>query len=66
VAVCAILCGCTQYDVGRLAGDATAGRDTGSPGSALAQQFLIGELKRISTRVLSRAVLARVAVPASR
>jgi hypothetical protein len=49
VAVCAVLCGCTQYDVSRLAGDGTAGRDNGTPGSALAQQFLIGELKRIST-----------------
>jgi hypothetical protein len=49
VAVCSVLCSCTQYDVARLAGDATAGRDNLSPGSALAQQFLIGELKRIST-----------------
>jgi hypothetical protein len=49
VAFCAVLCGCTQYDVGQLAGDGTAGRDNLSPGSALAQQFLIGELKRIST-----------------
>lgn len=49
VAVCAVLCGCTQYDVARLAGDQTAGRDNGTPGSALARQFLIGELKRVST-----------------
>ena len=49
VAVCAVLCGCTQYDVGRLAGDATGGRNNGTPGSALARQFLIDELKPIST-----------------
>jgi hypothetical protein len=48
VAVCAVLCGCAQYDVGRLAGDATDGRNNGTPGSALARQFLIDQLKPIS------------------
>ena len=49
MALCAVLGGCAQYDVGRLAGDETAGRDNGTPGSARAIQFLIGELKPIST-----------------
>jgi hypothetical protein len=47
-AVCAIS-GCTQYDVARLAGDETAGRDNNTPGSTLARQFLIDQLKPIST-----------------
>jgi hypothetical protein len=46
---CAVLAGCTQYDVGKLAGDSTAGRNNGTAGSALARQFLIDQLKPIST-----------------
>jgi hypothetical protein len=46
--LCALVAGCSQYDVVRLAGDETAGRDNGTPGSALARQFLIDELKPIS------------------
>ena len=49
VALCAALSGCAQYDIGRLAGDDTNGRDNGTPGSALARQFLIDQLKPIST-----------------
>jgi hypothetical protein len=48
VAVCAFVSGCSQYDVGRLAGDATAGRDNGTPGSTLAREFLIDQLRPIS------------------
>jgi hypothetical protein len=48
-AVCALLAGCSQYDVARLAGDETAGRNNGTAGSTLARQFLIDELKPIST-----------------
>src|SRR5919112_1801885 len=43
-----MLSSCTQYDIGRLAGDDTAGRNNGTPGSALARQFLIEQLKPIS------------------
>jgi Peptidase family M28 len=46
---CAALAGCAQYDVGNLAGDSTAGRNNGTAGSALARQFLIDQLKPIST-----------------
>ena len=46
--VCALLAGCAQYDVVRLAGDETAGRNNGTPGSTLAREFLIDELKPIS------------------
>ena len=49
VAICAILGGCTQYDLGRLAGDDTNGRNNDTPGSTLARQFLIDQLKPIST-----------------
>ena len=49
VAICAILGGCTQYDLGRLAGDDTDGRNNNTPGSTLARQFLIDQLKPIST-----------------
>jgi len=47
-AACLVLSSCTQYDIGRLAGDDTAGRNNGTPGSALARQFLIDQLKPIS------------------
>src|SRR5919112_1954736 len=43
-----MLSSCTQYDIGRLAGDDTAGRNNGTPGSALARQFLVEQLKPIS------------------
>jgi hypothetical protein len=49
VAVCAALTGCAQYDLARLAGDDTAGRNNGTPGSTTARQFLIDELKPIAT-----------------
>ena len=49
VALCAALSGCAQYDIGQLAGDDTNGRNNGTPGSALARQFLIDQLKPIST-----------------
>jgi hypothetical protein len=51
LAVCALVSGCTQYDIGRLAGDATAGRDNGTAGSALARQFLTEQLQAISNDV---------------
>jgi hypothetical protein len=54
-AVCALLAGCSQYDVARLAGDETGGRNNGTSGSALARQFLIDELKPISTGLNSAA-----------
>jgi hypothetical protein len=46
--ICAALAGCTQYDLARLAGDDSAGRDNNTPGSALARQFLIDQLKPIA------------------
>lgn len=49
VVVCAFLSGCTQYDIARLAGDDTAGRNNNTNGSTLARQFLIEQLKPIST-----------------
>jgi Peptidase family M28 len=49
IASCALLAGCTQYDLARLAGDDTAGRNNNTPGSTLARQFLIDQLKPIST-----------------
>jgi Peptidase family M28 len=49
VVACALLSGCVQYDVGRLAGDDTAGRNNNTAGSTLARQFLIEQLKPIST-----------------
>jgi Zn-dependent M28 family amino/carboxypeptidase len=51
LAACAVATGCTRYDVARLAGNETAGRDNGTAGSALARQFLTGELTQISTDV---------------
>jgi hypothetical protein len=45
---CAFVSGCAQYDLVRLAGDETAGRDNGTPGSTLAREFLIDELRPIS------------------
>jgi len=51
LAVCALVSGCTQYDIGRLASDATAGRDNGTAGSALARQFLTEQLRAISNDV---------------
>src|SRR5829696_6396176 len=48
LATSATLLGCTQYDMVRLASDDTAGRNNGTPGSTLARQFLIDELKPIS------------------
>ena len=47
VAVCVVLTGCAQYDIARLAGDDTAGRNNGTAGSTLARQFLIDQLKQI-------------------
>ena len=49
VVACVLAGGCAQYDVVRLAGDETAGRNNGTPGSALARQFLIDQLTPIST-----------------
>jgi hypothetical protein len=49
VALLALLTGCAQYDIARLAGDDTAGRNNGTAGSTLARQFLIDQLKPIST-----------------
>src|SRR4030095_5037303 len=46
---CLSLPSCTQYALARLAGDETAGRDNNTPGSTLARQFLIDQLKPIST-----------------
>src|SRR6185503_2254855 len=51
LAVCALVSGCTQYDIGRLAGDDTAGRNNGTAGSALARQFLTEQLQAISSDV---------------
>ena len=42
------LSGCTFVDMFNLAGDATNGRNNGTPGSALARQYLIDELKPIA------------------
>ena len=39
------LTGCSQYDIARIAGDATEGRDNNTPGSALARSYILGELK---------------------
>ena len=48
-AMAAMLSGCTIYDVARLAGDETHGRNNGTPGSALARDYLVGQLKPIAT-----------------
>jgi Peptidase family M28 len=45
---CVVLSSCTQYDLGRLAGDETAGRNNNTAGSTLARQFLIEQLKPIA------------------
>jgi len=49
LAACAVFSGCTQYDLARLAGDDTAGRNNNTAGSTIARQFLIDQLKPIST-----------------
>ncbi len=43
----AVLTGCAQYDIARIAGDATEGRNNDTPGSALARSYILGELKGI-------------------
>jgi hypothetical protein len=43
-----LLSSCTWLDLAHLAGDATEGRDNGTPGSALARQYLIDQLKPIA------------------
>jgi hypothetical protein len=45
---CVLLSGCAQYDLARLAGDATQGRQNGTAGSALARDYLISALKPIA------------------
>jgi hypothetical protein len=45
---CVALSSCTQYDLAKLAGDETAGRNNNTAGSTLARQFLIDELKPIA------------------
>ena len=45
---CLVLSSCTRYDLGRLAGDDTAGRNNNTAGSTLARQFLIEQLKPIA------------------
>jgi peptidase M28-like protein len=45
---CAVLSSCTQYDLAKLAGDETAGRNNNTAGSTLARQFLIDQLKPIA------------------
>ena len=48
--------GCTRYDIARLAGDDTAGRDNGTAGSALARQYLTEQLRAISSDVRTQAI----------
>ena len=43
-----LLSGCSFFDILRLAGDETAGRNNGTPGSALARQYLIDQLEPIA------------------
>jgi Peptidase family M28 len=45
---CAVLSSCTKYDLAKLAGDETAGRNNNTAGSTLARQFLIDQLKPIA------------------
>jgi hypothetical protein len=45
---CAVLSSYTKYDLAKLAGDETAGRNNNTPGSTLARQFLIDQLKPIA------------------
>jgi hypothetical protein len=47
--VCAVLSGCTQYDVSRLSSDALGGRNNGTAGSTAARQFLTGELQPVGS-----------------
>jgi hypothetical protein len=42
------LSSCAFIDVVKLAGDATMGRDNGTPGSAMARQYIIDQLKPIA------------------
>src|SRR6266540_4230287 len=55
LAACAALAGCTRYDLGRLAGDNSAGRNNNTAGSTLARQFIIDELKPIADGLNSAA-----------
>jgi hypothetical protein len=48
VALPLLLSSCAYFDVANLAGDSTAGRDNNTPGSALARQYLIDQLKPIA------------------
>jgi len=48
VAVAAMFSGCTFTDVATLASDAMQGRDNNTPGSLMAQQYLIDQLKPIA------------------
>jgi hypothetical protein len=48
VALPLLLSSCSFYDIARIAGDATAGRDNNTPGSALARQYIIDQLKPIA------------------
>lgn len=41
----ALLSSCTYLDIAKLAGDETQGRDNDTPGSALAREYLIQQLK---------------------
>jgi hypothetical protein len=43
-----LLSGCAYLDVWKLAGDGTAGRDNDTPGSVVARQYLIDQLKPIA------------------
>lgn len=43
-----LLSGCSFFDLLHLASDETQGRDNGTPGSALARQYLIDQLKPIA------------------
>jgi len=47
-AVPMLLSSCTFLDLAHLAGDDTAGRDNGTPGSAIAREYLIDQLKPIA------------------
>jgi Zn-dependent M28 family amino/carboxypeptidase len=48
VALPVLLSSCSFYDIAKIAGDATAGRDNNTPGSALARQYIIDQLKPIA------------------
>ncbi len=48
VALPLLLSSCSFYDIARIAGDATAGRDNNTPGSALARQYILDQLKPIA------------------